>query len=107
MKHQLCLTWVCFVALALTSVGCNSDASQSPAPAAPLVTVAQPEWKTVDPDDEYFQGRTVAPSTVEVRARVTGYLDKVLFKDGDEVQEDDPLYEIDPRPYQTQLDRAQ
>jgi len=51
-------------------------------------------------------GRTEAAQSVEVRARVTGYLAKVDFKDGSEVKKGDILFEIDPRPYQAELDRA-
>jgi RND family efflux transporter MFP subunit len=87
--------------------GCTTDSSQNASPTASLVTVAQPAWETVPADDEVFTGRVVAPTSIEVRARVTGYLDKVLFKDGDEVEKDAPLYEIDVRPYEAQLERAQ
>ncbi len=44
---------------------------------------------------------------VEIRARVTGYIVKVNFEDGQEVKKGDLLFEIDPRPYQAALDRAQ
>ena len=53
-----------------------------------------------------FTGRTEAAVTVNLRARVTGYLNKVLFKDGAEVKHGDVLFEIDPRPYQDVLDQA-
>ena len=52
---------------------------------------------------EYFTGRTQATETVEVRARVTGYLDEVLFKPGQEVKKGDILFQIDPRSYKAQL----
>ena len=55
---------------------------------------------------EDFSGRTEASSAVEVRARVTGYLDRVYFKDGADVNEGDPLFEIDPRTYKAELDKA-
>jgi RND family efflux transporter MFP subunit len=57
-------------------------------------------------DHADFTGRTEAAVTVELRARVTGYLDKVSFKDGAEVKPGDVLFEIDPRPYQAELARA-
>ena len=47
-----------------------------------------------------FPGQTAAIGEVEVRARVTGYLIKVNFEDGQDVKKGDLLYEIDPRPYQ-------
>jgi RND family efflux transporter MFP subunit len=53
-----------------------------------------------------FTGRTAAVDSVEVRARVSGYLNKVHFKEGALVKKDDKLFEIDPRPYRADLDRA-
>jgi multidrug efflux system membrane fusion protein len=53
-----------------------------------------------------YTGRTEAVATVELRARVSGYLTRVVFKDGAEVRQGDLLFEIDPRPYQAELDRA-
>jgi multidrug efflux system membrane fusion protein len=54
-----------------------------------------------------FTGRTDAVEAVDVRARVTGYLVKLPFKEGAEVKKGDLLFEIDPRPYQAQLDQAE
>jgi RND family efflux transporter MFP subunit len=54
-----------------------------------------------------FTGRTAAVDSVEVRARVWGYLDKVNFKEGALVKKDDTLFEIDPRVYQADLARAE
>ena len=53
-----------------------------------------------------FTGRTAAVDSVEVRARVSGYLDKVNFKEGALVKKDDKLFEIDPRLFQADLARA-
>jgi RND family efflux transporter MFP subunit len=53
-----------------------------------------------------FTGRTAAVDSVEVRARVWGYLDKVNFKEGALVKKGDVLFELDPRPYQALLDQA-
>jgi RND family efflux transporter MFP subunit len=58
-------------------------------------------------DYEDFTGRTEAVFTVSVLSRVTGYLEKVHFKDGEEVNEGDLLIEIDPRLYKYELDRAE
>jgi len=58
-------------------------------------------------DYEDFTGRLEAKAAVEVRARVTGYLDRVLFKEGTEVKQGDPLFEIDPRSYQAELKQAE
>jgi RND family efflux transporter MFP subunit len=70
------------------------------------VSVAKPVVRQIKDVDE-FTGRTEAVGFVEVRARVGGYLQKVAFKDGAEVKAGDVLFEIDPRPYQAELDRAQ
>ncbi len=53
-----------------------------------------------------FTGRVEATEMVEVRARVSGYLESVNFKAGAMVKKDDLLFVIDPRPYQADLDRA-
>jgi len=54
-----------------------------------------------------FPGRIEAVNSVEVRARVTGYLDKVNFREGSDVKQGDLLFEIDPRPYEAELARAE
>jgi multidrug efflux system membrane fusion protein len=54
-----------------------------------------------------FTGRTEAVVRVELRARVNGYLLKAAFKEDQEVQRGDVLFEIDPRPYNAELDRAE
>jgi multidrug efflux system membrane fusion protein len=54
-----------------------------------------------------FTGRVNAVESVDVRARVSGYLVQMPFKEGDEVKKGNLLFEVDPRPYQAQLDQAQ
>ena len=76
-----------------------------PTPPTPEVTVSKPVVREVT-DYFEFPGQTEAVGEVEIRARVTGYLDKVHFVDGQNVKKGDLLYEIDPRPYQAALDRA-
>jgi RND family efflux transporter MFP subunit len=69
------------------------------------VTVSRPiEREVVDYNS--FTGRTAAVESVEIRARVSGYLDKIHFREGSEVKQGDLLFEIDPRPYRTALDQA-
>jgi RND family efflux transporter MFP subunit len=97
---------IAFSLLGFSLAGCEAKKAAAPPPKPEKVTVSQPVYDTVT-DFEDFTGRTDAVFTVEVRARVTGYLDKVLFKDGDEVKEDDPLFEIDPRPYKHEYDRTE
>jgi len=69
------------------------------------VTVAKPVKKLVSDYDEYV-GRFVAVDFVEVRARVSGYLDKIQFTDGQLVKAGDPLFTVDRRPFQASLDQA-
>jgi RND family efflux transporter MFP subunit len=77
------------------------------APSPPVsVTVATPVQKHLIEWDE-FVGRLASPKTVELRARVSGYLDSVHFKEGSEVKEGDLLFTIDPRPYRAIVDRTQ
>src|ERR1700730_5253928 len=72
---------------------------------SPRVTVAKPIAKTIDVWDEYT-GRFEALKQVDVRARVSGTLDKINFTDGQLVKEGDLLFIIDPRPYQIAVDSA-
>ncbi|KAA5602989.1 efflux RND transporter periplasmic adaptor subunit [Blastochloris sulfoviridis] len=84
--------------------GCGG--SQPPAPpAAPAVTVANPVRKVVAETDEYV-GRFVAIDAVEVRARVSGYLDAIHFTDGQLVKQGDLLFTIDRRPFEATLAQA-
>jgi multidrug efflux system membrane fusion protein len=57
-------------------------------------------------DFEEVTGRTWAINTIEIRSRVSGYLDKVYFKDGSIIKAGDLLFEIDQRPFKADLDRA-
>ncbi len=79
--------------------------SQPPGPPPPPVTVAKPVKQTVVDQDEYV-GRFLAVDSVEVRARVSGTLDAVHFKDGQMVNKGDLLFTIDRRPFQNALDQA-
>lgn len=97
------------MALAMLLTGCNSHDDEGVAMApSPEVDVAQvleepvTLWKR-------FTGRVVAPQTVELRPRVSGYIDEVAFKEGELVQTGELLFQIDPRPYQAreQAARAQ
>jgi membrane fusion protein, multidrug efflux system len=79
---------------------------QSVAPPPPRVTVALPLAASVTNWDEY-PAHLEAVESVEVRSRVSGYLDSVQFQDGAEVKLGEPLFVIDPKPYQAEWDRAQ
>ena len=74
--------------------------------AAPPVTVANPVIKPVIEWDEYT-GRFEAVERVEIRARVSGYLDSIHFRDGQMVEKGDLLYVIDPRPFEAAVVQAQ
>jgi RND family efflux transporter MFP subunit len=89
--------------LLLASCGKSGGANQAPPP--PQVTVAQGIEKRVKDWDE-FTGRLQAVETVEIRPRVSGYIDKVAFTEGSLVKRGALLFVIDPRPYQADYDRA-
>jgi RND family efflux transporter MFP subunit len=92
--------------LALPLAACGeSQTNQAAAPPAPKVTVAKPTQKLVSDYDEYV-GRFVAYDFVEVRARVSGYLDKIHFADGQLIKAGDDLFTIDRRPFEAALDQA-
>ena len=94
------------VALMLaTLVASCGEQQQQAGPPPPAVTVAKATTRTVTDFDEYV-GRFVAVDSVEVRARVSGYLDGVHFKDGAIVKQGDLLFSIDKRPFQNTLDQA-
>jgi RND family efflux transporter MFP subunit len=96
-------------AIPLLLAGCSpqEQAKQAPpAPPPPAVTVASPVKRVVTDRDEYV-GRFVATDTVEMRARVSGYLSAIDFKDGQKVEKGQLLFTIDKRPYEAALDQAQ
>jgi multidrug efflux system membrane fusion protein len=93
---------VALVALA----GCSKPHAQPAAPAAPPVSVAAAlEQEVVETVD--FPGRIEAVESVEVRARVNGYLQAVRFRPGAQVRKGDLLFIIDPRPFEAELARAE
>lgn len=98
------------LALAITTLlvaaGCSSQAEPSaPMPPPPEVSVAQVLSKPVGQWDD-FTGRVSAVDTVELRPRVSGYIDRVAFAEGQEVRKGDLLFVIDPRRFKANLDRA-
>ncbi len=95
------------ISMLITGSGCNRQADQSgQQQGPPPVTVAQPLVRPVTEWDEYT-GRFQAVERVEIRARVTGYLDSIEFDDGQIVQQGDLLFVIDQRPFSIARDRAQ
>lgn len=92
--------------LVVALAGC----AKPPPPAAeappPAVTVAHPIEEEVQ-DFEEFTGRVEGSQFVQIRARVSGYLDTIYFKPGTLVKEGDKLFQIDPRPYAATLEQAE
>ncbi len=86
------------------ATGCHS--APPPPPPPPAVTVAAVPTREITEWDE-VSGRFQAVDAVEIRPRVSGYLHRVAFAEGKEVKRGEVLFEIDPRPYQAELARAQ
>src|ERR1700722_5112631 len=85
--------------------GCSFGTEKGAEKSQPTVTVSYPLQREVT-DYQDYTGRTAAVDSVQVQARVTGYLDKIFFTEGAEVAENTVLYEIDPRPYKAAYDAA-
>ncbi len=92
------------LALLAAAAGCGHAPEQ--AAAKPTVVRVVPVVEEKVTDYVPFTGRTAAVDSVDVRARVTGYLDSIDFKPGQEVKKGERLFKIDPRPYQAALDQA-
>jgi multidrug efflux system membrane fusion protein len=100
--------WIVLVYAAfalLATAGCQRSPSQVASAEPPALPVSKPVQRQVTNYVD-FTGRTDAVEAVDIRPRVTGYLVRILFKEGSEVKKDDLLFEIDDRPYKAQLDQA-
>ncbi|MBI3407466.1 MAG: efflux RND transporter periplasmic adaptor subunit [Planctomycetes bacterium] len=98
----------CVILLAAMTVavtGCNEKNPKAVATPPAVVMVSKPIERKVT-DYQVFTARTQAVQSVDIKARVTGFLTKLCFKDGDEVKENQVLFEIDDRPYKAALDMA-
>jgi multidrug efflux system membrane fusion protein len=106
MRIIAAATAVVAVCTGLLTGGCGKmgGAGQS-APPPPTVSVAQVLQRQVKDWDE-FTGRLQAVETVEIRPRVSGYIDRVAFTEGGMVKRGELLFVIDPRPYQAEYDRS-
>ena len=100
-KLSILLTAVAAVA----AVGCSDKHPELVTPPPPVVMVSNPVERTVT-DYQVFTARTEAVESVDIKARVSGYLTEFLFKDGDLVKEGELLFKIDDRPYKAALDEA-
>lgn len=94
---------VYLIAFATALAACSPKRPAAPPP--PTVTVAPVAQQDITEWDE-FTGRFEAVDAVEIRPRVTGYIQRVAFAEGREVRKGEVLFEIDPRPYQADLQRA-
>jgi len=94
-----------FVAAAALALAATPALAQGGPPAMP-VGVAEPTAKRVTQWDEY-SGRFEAVASVEVRARVSGFIDKLHFRDGQLVNVGDPLFTIDKRPFEIAVEVAE
>ena len=107
MKYES--SFLCRIALffifCLGLTGCIRTASEAAAPAPTPVTVSYPVEREVTDYADYIC-RLAAVDSVEVRARVSGYLDKINFKEGTLVKKGELLFEIDPRPFKALVDFA-
>jgi RND family efflux transporter MFP subunit len=93
-----------FLASAVTS-GCHQEEAGSAGPEHPTVVATQPVRRPVV-EYAYFTGQVQAVDSVQVRARVTGYLQKICYQPSTVVKKGDLLFEIDPSQYQAQVDTA-
>ncbi|NKQ13335.1 biotin/lipoyl-binding protein, partial [Pseudomonas sp. SST3] len=92
--------------LALSLAGCNSDAADAVAAPPPTVSVAPVSVRKIVQWDE-FNGRVEAVEGVALRPRVSGYIDRVNYEEGQIVKRGDVLFEIDARSYRAALARAE
>jgi len=92
------------LAAALLAGACARPAAQPADPPLPKISVAPVLVRSVTEWDE-FTGRLEAVNTVAVRPRVSGFVSAVRFREGAVVQRGDLLFQIDPRPFQADVDR--
>jgi RND family efflux transporter MFP subunit len=90
----------------LAAAGCDQKQPQAAETPPPVVLVSQPIPRQDISDYQVFTARTQAVESVDVKARVSGFLTKILFKDGADVKAGDVLFQIDDRPYKAALDQA-
>jgi RND family efflux transporter MFP subunit len=105
-SSTIIVSFVLMFALFFALTGCGPTPAEKSSPAPMQVTASYPVEREVTDHSDYT-GRTAAVDSVEVRARVSGYLDKVNFKEGGLVKKGDVLFEIDPRTYEAARKKAE
>jgi membrane fusion protein, multidrug efflux system len=105
MRIQPLLTSLTALAAAAVLAACGAQAKQEAAPPPVQVTVTAVAFKSLRQWDD-FTGRLEAVDTVEIRPRVGGYVDGARFQEGARVHKGQVLFEIDPRPFQAEANRA-
>jgi multidrug efflux system membrane fusion protein len=101
---MLAISYAMILASSFTLTGCKQEpGTKALSPVAVEVAAVAP--KPIRLSDE-FNGRVASINSVEVRARVTGYVDKLAYREGDSVKQGDLLFIIDPRPYRDALESA-
>ena len=106
-NRRLAVTGVLSLAgLSLAALAVGGKKEPPPAPQPQAVTVAEVPEREITEWDE-FTGRLEAVDQVEIHPRVSGYIKRVTFAEGNEVKKGEVLFEIDPRPYEADLARAE
>jgi membrane fusion protein, multidrug efflux system len=96
---------IAVVVMATVIAACSNSEAEAPSPPLPEVDAAEVVTKSVRQWDE-FTGRITAIGAVDIRTRVSGYIDRIAFKEGDMVNAGDLLFVVDPRPYRAAHDSA-
>src|SRR6267154_2779658 len=99
------LSAIAMVVIAIVITACSDSEAEAPSPPPPEVDAGQVVTKYVRQWDE-FTGRIAAIGAVDIRPRVSGYIDRIALKEGDMVKAGDLLFVIDPRPYRATYDSA-
>src|SRR3981189_73120 len=93
------------VVMAPVITACSNSQAEAPSSPPPEVDAVQVVTKSVRQWDEFTE-RIAAVGAVDIRPRVSGYIDRIAFKEGDAIKAGDLLFVIDPRPYRATYDSA-
>ena len=104
MNRLIVLLQAGILLLITVATGCNKQAPSIERP-APQVSVLEVKPQTI-PYTETFVAQTESSRQVDITARVSGFLDKIAYKEGELVNENQVLFQLDPKPFQAQLDAA-